>query len=81
MDKRSGLSILRGIADAAAHLHKHGVMHGDLYAHNTMVSDDGRVAIGDFGAAFMYGHREFDFLNVFFLLNLIYFAVRYLLTI
>ena len=46
-----------------AHLHSHNISHGDLYAHNILVSDDrdgthGKnsiVKLSDFGAAFYYG--------------------------
>eukprot|EP00959_Pyramimonas_sp_CCMP1952_P367727 7702406-Pyramimonas_sp.AAC.1 len=30
--------VARKVASAAKHLHDHGVMHGDLYAHNILVS-------------------------------------------
>jgi serine/threonine protein kinase len=35
-----------------AHLHARGVMHGDLYAHNTLWQpDSGHALLSDFGAA------------------------------
>lgn len=43
--------IAQGIAAAAAHLHSRGILHGDLYAHNILVTADGRSLLGDFGAA------------------------------
>jgi hypothetical protein len=43
-----------GIAQAMAHLHKNGILHGDLYAHNTLVRGDSAI-LGDFGAACLYG--------------------------
>lgn len=47
------LRIAAGMASAAAHLHKRGLMHGDFYAHNILY--DGRDAIiGDFGAGAFY---------------------------
>lgn len=49
-----GLSILRGIAGAAAHVHERGVAHGDLYAHNILFDDAGHALLGDFGAASTY---------------------------
>lgn len=49
------LKIGRGIASAAAHLHRHGIMHGDLYAHNILVSHTAHSILGDFGAASFYG--------------------------
>jgi Protein tyrosine and serine/threonine kinase/Leucine rich repeat len=48
------LSIALGIAAAAAHLHRQGIMHGDLYAHNILVNDAGTSLLGDFGAASFY---------------------------
>jgi Protein kinase domain/Leucine rich repeat len=45
------LNIAKGIASAAAHLHAHGILHGDLYAHNILVTDAGESLLGDFGAA------------------------------
>ncbi|PXW66645.1 leucine-rich repeat-containing protein kinase family protein [Methylobacterium sp. B4] len=44
--------IARAVARAAAHLHGCGLLHGDLYAHNTLW--DGRIGeavLSDFGAA------------------------------
>ena len=43
--------VLAGIADLVAHLHNVGICHGDLYAHNILVDDDGHALLGDFGAA------------------------------
>ncbi|KAI1372601.1 serine/threonine protein kinase [Hypoxylon crocopeplum] len=58
---RQGLRILRGVADAAAHLHERGVLHGDLYAHNILYDDkDGHALLGDFGAASIYGGTKHD---------------------
>ncbi|MGB3291531.1 MAG: leucine-rich repeat-containing protein kinase family protein [Phormidesmis sp.] len=48
------LRILRGIASAIAHLHGHGILHGDLYAHNILINDAGESFLGDFGAASFY---------------------------
>ena len=45
-------AIVRGIAAAGAHLAAHGLLHGDLYAHNIHWDGTGGAAIlGDFGAA------------------------------
>jgi hypothetical protein len=46
--------IAHGIAAAAAHLHRQGILHGDLYAHNILVDDTGDSLLGDFGAASFY---------------------------
>ena len=48
------LTILKSVASVGAHLHKRGILHGDLYAHNTMVNQDGNALLGDFGAATFY---------------------------
>jgi hypothetical protein len=50
----SALRIAHGIASAAGHLHKQGIMHGDLYAHNILHCGEGRALLGDFGAASFY---------------------------
>lgn len=48
------LRIARGIASAAAQLHAHGIMHGDLYGHNILHDAHGNTLLGDFGAASFY---------------------------
>lgn len=59
------IAVARGVAAAAAALHASGVMHGDLYAHNTLFRSSVVAAallpptvpaakLGDFGAAFFY---------------------------
>ncbi|MRW85803.1 protein kinase [Pseudoduganella sp. FT26W] len=53
-DLPTALSIARGIASAAAQLHGHGIMHGDLYGHNILHDDHGHTLLGDFGAASFY---------------------------
>ncbi|HEV3426567.1 MAG TPA: leucine-rich repeat-containing protein kinase family protein [Paraburkholderia sp.] len=45
------LGVARGIASAAQHLHRRGIMHGDLYAHNILHDGAGHALLGDFGAA------------------------------
>jgi serine/threonine protein kinase len=50
----SALGIAYGVASAASHLHRQGVMHGDLYAHNILHGGQGRALLGDFGAASFY---------------------------
>ncbi|MGV6816708.1 MAG: protein kinase [Thiotrichales bacterium] len=54
------LRIARGIASTCEHLHARGVMHGDLYAHNILINDQGDPLLSDFGAASHYAqsHRE-----------------------
>jgi hypothetical protein len=48
------LKISQSISDAAKHLHSKGIMHGDLYAHNTLFDDKANTIFGDFGAATLY---------------------------
>ncbi|AZF58955.1 Serine/threonine protein kinase [Pseudomonas sp. R11-23-07] len=45
------LRMARGIASVAAHLHRHGITHGDLYGHNILWNSAGECLLGDFGAA------------------------------
>ncbi len=59
-DLASALSIAYGMASAACHLHRQGVMHGDLYAHNILHSGQGRALLGDFGAASFYTADDRD---------------------
>lgn len=48
----AALRIARQIADAVAHLHGRGVLHGDLYAHNILWDGAaGDATLSDFGAA------------------------------
>lgn len=42
------------VAGAATHLHERGLLHGDLYPHNTFMDKRGTSMIGDFGAASAY---------------------------
>ncbi|MNH10828.1 Protein kinase domain protein [compost metagenome] len=46
------------IASAAAHLHRLGIMHGDLYGHNILHDGQGAALLGDFGAASFYPVRD-----------------------
>lgn len=63
-ERRFGLALaLRlatGVACATGHLHRQGIMHGDLYGHNTLYSDQGQALLGDFGAASMYAPTPTD---------------------
>lgn len=52
--KRIALSM----AAAMQHLHSKGIMHGDLYAHNIHIHQDGRALLGDFGAATHYASDD-----------------------
>ncbi|MBD0337459.1 MAG: protein kinase, partial [Cyanobacteria bacterium Co-bin13] len=52
------LRIAGGIAAAAAHLHERGILHGDLYPHNTLINKAGDSLLGDFGAAAFYDRND-----------------------
>ncbi|HEY1998327.1 leucine-rich repeat-containing protein kinase family protein [Paraburkholderia sp.] len=56
----AALRIAHGIASAASHLHRQGIMHGDLYAHNILHCGQGRALLGDFGAASFYTLEDQD---------------------
>jgi hypothetical protein len=44
-------AVLAAATSLLHHLHERGLAHGDLYAHNVLVRDDGHALLGDFGAA------------------------------
>ena len=44
-------AIAGAMVSALAHLHRQGLVHGDLYAHNIGVDGAGASLLGDFGAA------------------------------
>ncbi len=52
------LRMARGIASVAAHLHRHGITHGDLYGHNILWNTAGDCLLGDFGAASFHATTE-----------------------
>ncbi len=45
------LHIASDVAAVVAHLHSRGILHGDLYAHNLLVNQEGHTLLSDFGAA------------------------------
>ena len=45
------MRIALGVAQAAAHLHARGLLHGDVYAHNLQCDADGFCLLGDMGGA------------------------------
>lgn len=53
-EARQVLAIAHGVASAARQLHAHGIVHGDLYAHNILHRPDGACLLGDFGAASLF---------------------------
>lgn len=56
------LAMAHGIASVAGHLHRAGIMHGDLYGHNILFSRGSdapaRALLGDFGAASLYDRSD-----------------------
>lgn len=52
------IKIATTIASLAAQLHSNGVMHADLYAHNTLIDEEGNTLFGDFGAACFYDKAD-----------------------
>jgi serine/threonine protein kinase len=56
----SALNILLGIATVSDHLHSHGILHGDLYAHNILWNEKGDALLCDFGAASFIPQNEID---------------------
>jgi len=52
LEPEAALRMARDIAAAVAHLHRRGILHGDLYAHNTLWDGAaGEAVLSDFGAA------------------------------
>jgi hypothetical protein len=52
------VKIARTIASVAVQLHDRGIMHGDMYTHNTLIDDEGNTLFGDFGAATFYNKTD-----------------------
>ena len=48
------LNVFRDISSACEHLHRRGIAHGDIYAHNILSNSAGHSLLGDFGAASFY---------------------------
>lgn len=44
-------TLAKQVTEVMAHLHHRQIAHGDLYAHNMLVSTDHQLYLGDFGAA------------------------------
>jgi len=49
--REQAAAIAHRIGAALAHLHAHGVVHGDVYAHNVLWDGQDDARLGDFGAA------------------------------
>ncbi|GAA3967976.1 leucine-rich repeat-containing protein kinase family protein [Hymenobacter antarcticus] len=54
----AALRMAQGIAAAAGHLHRQGILHGDLYAHNILNTPEGDALLGDFGAACFFAPED-----------------------
>lgn len=52
------LEIARSVAQTMAHLHRSGILHGDLYAHNTLTHATRPTLLSDFGAASPYRQED-----------------------
>lgn len=51
-DRDTARRLMQSIAEATRHLHDHGLIHGDLYAHNILWDGEtGKAVLSDFGAA------------------------------
>ncbi|KAG2439459.1 hypothetical protein HXX76_004814 [Chlamydomonas incerta] len=51
---RRALGLAAAVADALRYCHAAGVCHGDVYAHNVLMDENGTVTLCDFGASFSY---------------------------
>ena len=56
----TAIEVLKDMASAGVHLHEHGIMHGDFYAHNIMLDEEGESILGDFGAASYYEPNDLN---------------------
>ena len=57
---QASLKILKGMANAALHMHERGIMHGDFYAHNIMIDKNNNSILGDFGGASYYEKEDLE---------------------
>ena len=63
LSTKAVLKILKGMANAAVHMHECGIMHGDFYAHNIMIDNNANCILGDFGGASYYEAEDFELNN------------------
>ncbi len=63
LSTQASLKILKAMANAAVHMHKRGIMHGDFYAHNIMIDRNHNSILGDFGGASYYEVEDFEVNN------------------
>jgi hypothetical protein len=52
------LRMAQDLTGALTHLHEKKICHGDVYAHNCVVDEEGNTTLLDYGASFLYGGRE-----------------------
>ncbi|MDD2894831.1 MAG: leucine-rich repeat-containing protein kinase family protein [Aliarcobacter sp.] len=64
LSTQGSLKILKGMANAAVHMHERGIMHGDFYAHNIMIDKNYNSILGDFGGASYYESEEPEICNI-----------------
>ncbi|KAG2501926.1 hypothetical protein HYH03_000424 [Edaphochlamys debaryana] len=55
------LALAARVADALRYCHAAGVCHGDVYAHNVLMDEDGSVTLCDFGASYSYDRTRQPF--------------------
>eukprot|EP00547_Thalassionema_nitzschioides_P004366 CAMPEP_0194216942 /NCGR_PEP_ID=MMETSP0156-20130528/20051_1 /TAXON_ID=33649 /ORGANISM="Thalassionema nitzschioides, Strain L26-B" /LENGTH=439 /DNA_ID=CAMNT_0038945833 /DNA_START=83 /DNA_END=1402 /DNA_ORIENTATION=- len=54
-----GMHLVSGLLQVMMQLHARGIMHGDFYGHNILISDCAKkVKLSDFGAGFFYDPKE-----------------------
>lgn len=63
LSTKSSLKILKGMLNAAVHMHERGIMHGDFYAHNIMYDKNANSILGDFGGASYYEPKDVETRN------------------
>lgn len=51
LSSAQALGICSDMASTLEHLHARGIAHGDVYAHNILIDEEGQLLFGDFGAA------------------------------
>lgn len=64
LSTQGSLKILKGMANAAVHMHERGIMHGDFYAHNIMIDKNYNSILGDFGGASYYESEDPEICNI-----------------
>ncbi|MEK0363099.1 leucine-rich repeat-containing protein kinase family protein [Pseudomonas sp. CBC3] len=52
------LRIATSVTSVVSHLHRRGILHGDLYGHNLLVDPSGETLLSDFGAASFYAPQS-----------------------